>query len=485
MRGASLPPSPTHTLTPLSFYTDTHLHTGPAFPSPLRRVSSSSSSVVVVGMVRVMPFKAYRPPALLASTVAAPPYDVINSDEARKLADGKESSFLRVNKPEIDLPASLSPYDLRVYERGAKNLQEFISRGWLKKDDAPSYYIYAQRMGDHLQHGICGACSVEEYATGVIKRHEKTQVKKENDRTRLTYTQNANVGPVFIMYKPHEGLDSLVTSVTSTRAPETSFIAGDDGIEHLVWPISDEPTVSAIRRAFESVRYTYIADGHHRSASAFRVGEMKIKEAIAAGQNVTGDESFCFFLAVLFPADQLKILEYNRVVKDLNGLTEEEFLGKVSEHFEVRKLTVAPAVGTGNGGGEEGHSPAAKGEVGMCLRGTWYRLTAREASVPRKDPVNSLDVQVLYNHVLASVLGIGDPREDERIKYVGGVRGTEELERLVEGERAWGAVAFAMFPVTVEEVMEIADAEGLMPPKATWFEPKLRSGLIVRLYDDS
>jgi len=438
-------------------------------------------------MVRVMPFKAYRPPAPLASTIAAPPYDVINSDEARKLADGKESSFLRVNKPEIDLPASLSPYDLRVYERGAKNLQEFISRGWLKKDDSPSYYIYAQRMGDHLQHGICGACSVEEYATGVIKRHEKTQVKKENDRTRLTYTQNANVGPVFIMYKPHEGLDSLVTSVTSSRPPETSFVAGDDGIEHLVWPISDEPTVSAIRRAFESIRYTYIADGHHRSASAFRVGEMKIKEAIAAGQNVTGNESFCFFLAVLFPANQLKIFEYNRVVKDLNGWTEEEFIGRVSEHFEVRKLSAAAAANAAAGKveREESHSPAAKGEVGMCLRGTWYRLKVREMSVPKKDPVNSLDVQLLYNHVLASVLGIGDPREDERMKYVGGTRGTEELERLVEGERAWGVVAFAMFPVAVEEVMDIADAEALMPPKATWFEPKLRSGLIVRLYDDS
>ena len=430
-----------------------------------------------------MPFKAYRPPVELAPTVAAPPYDVISSDEARKLADGKENSFLRVNKPEIDLPASLSSYDLRVYERGAKNLQEFIARGWLQKDVAPSYYIYAQRMGDHLQHGICGAVSVEEYATGVIKRHEKTQVKKENDRTRLTYTQNANVGPVFIMYKPHEGLDEIVTHVTRTRAAETSFVAEDDGIEHLVWPISDEPTVSAIRRAFESVRYTYIADGHHRSASAFRVGEMKIKEAIAKGQNVTGDEPFCFFLAVLFPTDQLKILEYNRVVKDLNGLTEEEFLGKVAEHFELAKLE-GNGDGSNGGNGAARYSPRVKGEVGMCLRGTWYRLTAREASVPKNDPVNSLDVQVLYNHVLSPVLGIGDPREDERIKYVGGVRGNAELERLVAGERAWGAVAFAMFPVAVEEVMGIADAEGLMPPKATWFEPKLRSGLIVRLYDE-
>lgn len=444
-------------------------------------------------MVKVLPFKAYRPPAALASTVAAPPYDVISSDEARRLADGKEDSFLRVNKPEIDLPASLSSYDLRVYERGAKNLQEFISRGWLRKEAAPAYYIYSQRMGDHIQHGICGACSVEEYATGVIKRHEKTQVKKENDRTRLTYTQNANVGPVFLMYKPHDALDEIVRTVTSTRPAETSFVADDDGIEHLVWLVNDEPTVSSIRRAFESIRFSYIADGHHRSASAFRVGEMKIKEAIAAGKNVTGDESFCLFLAVLFPANQLKILEYNRIVKDLNGLTEDEFLSKVMENFEVSKSggeEVKPDEGAGNGGeprpgGNKIVRPTVKGEVGMCLRGTWYRLKAREASVPKHDPVNSLDVQVVYNHVLKAVLNIGDPREDERMKYVGGVRGLEELERLVTGERAWGAVAFAMYPVSVEEVMDIADAEALMPPKATWFEPKLRSGLIVRLYDDS
>jgi uncharacterized protein (DUF1015 family) len=353
--------------------------------------------------------------------------------------------------------------------------------------------------------------------------------------------QSANVGPVFLMYKPKEALDELVRRVTTAMAPETSFVA-DDGIEHLVWPISDEPTVSAIREAFErcarggdsgrekrerrtpratpshcrsatqsskqpntththahththshthtyinthveltpidtyhtttreSIRYTYIADGHHRSASAFRVGEMKIKAAIADGQNVRGDEPFCFFLAVLFPANQLKILEYNRVVKDLNGLTEEEFLTKVKEHFAVRAL-----------GEGEGPSPARKGEVGMCLRGSWYRL----AALPEKvlslaaDPVSALDVQYLYNTVLAPVLGIGCPREDERIKYVGGIRGNEELQRLVTGERPWGSVAFAMYPVSVDEVMAIADAEGLMPPKATWFEPKVRGGCSV------
>lgn len=225
-----------------------------------------------------------------------------------------------------------------------------------------------------------------------------------------------------------------------------------------------------------SIRYTYIADGHHRSASAFRVGEMKIKAAIADGRNVRGDEPFCFFLAVLFPADQLKILEYNRVVKDLNGLTEEEFLAQVAQHFDVRPLAEG-----------ESPSPTKKGEVGMCLRGSWHRLKAHADKVPSAaaDPVNALDVQYLYSTVLAPVLGIGCPREDERIKYVGGIRGNAELERLVTGERAWGAVSFAMYPVSVDEVMAIADAEALMPPKATWFEPKLRSGLIVRLYDDS
>ncbi|CAM9772373.1 unnamed protein product [Chrysoparadoxa australica] len=324
-------------------------------------------------------------------------------------------------------------------------------------------------MGDHEQFGICGGVPVEDYATGKIKRHEVTTVKKENDRTRLSYVQNANVGPVFLTYRDCASVDDLVKRVTS-QPPETSFV-GPDKVEHKVWPVSDPQMLYEFQKAFKEVPYTYIADGHHRSASAFRVGEMKIKEAIARGETISGAEPFNYFMAVLFPASHLKIQEYNRYVKDLAGFTEAQFLERVAVCFEVTQ--VGPGL------------PKLSGptEVGMRLKGCWYHLKCKEGTFDPKDPVNGLDVQVLYDNLLVPVLNIVNERTDDRISYVGGIRGPGELERLVESGQA--AVAFWMYPVTIEQLMAVSDAERLMPPKATWFEPKLSSGLIVRCLDSA
>lgn len=428
-------------------------------------------------MVKIAAFKALRPPVELAGRVAAPPYDVLNSEEARVLAGGDEMSFLRVNKPEIDLSPTVSQYDVSVYEKGKENLELFITKGYLVRDQTPGIYIYAQKMGDHIQYGVTAGCSVEEYASGIIKRHEKTTVKKENDRTRLTYTQNANVGPVFLTYRPTKVIDDIVKEITSNK-PETE-ITTSDGIGHMVWPVLEPEKVAKIQAAFNAVPTMYIADGHHRSASAFRVGEMKIKEAIAEGLTVSGEEPFNYFLAVCFPSDQLKVLEYNRCVKDLNGLTPEAFVAACADKFDIREFTEEESAS------EQAKHPPVKAQFAMCVQGKWYMLTAKENSYDPKDPVNSLDVQILYNNLLAPILGVGDPRLDERIKYVGGLRGVAELEKLVTGNKPWGQVSFCLYPVQLEEVMTIADCNELMPPKATWFEPKLRSGLIVKTYDEN
>mmetsp|Transcript_4848 Transcript_4848/g.7282 ORF Transcript_4848/g.7282 Transcript_4848/m.7282 type:complete len:432 (-) Transcript_4848:307-1602(-) len=430
-------------------------------------------------MVRVEPFRAFRPPANIAEEVAAPPYDVLNSDEARVLAEGKPKSFLRVNKPEVDLPREISQYDVQVYEKGASNLKEFIAQGTLVQDETPCFYIYAQKMGEHIQYGICCGVYVEDYATGLIKRHEKTQVKKENDRTRLTYVQNANVGPVFLMYRDEAAVDTIVQKVTMGEGgsgappPPDTQITCEDGVEHTVWVIRDPQTIWDLRKAFEKVPCTYIADGHHRSASAFRVGEMHMKEAIARGDTITGAEPFNHFMAVCFPESQLHIMEYNRVVKDLAGLNAQQFLERVAVCFDVKGVE-----------NHEGAKPQAKRQMGMCLQGQWYLLTAKEGTYDDVDPVNSLDVQVLYDNVLAPILRIGNARTDERIKYVGGIRGSGEIQRLVADESEPWQVGFVLYPVSGEEVMRIADADELMPPKATWFEPKLASGLITRVLDN-
>lgn len=429
-------------------------------------------------MVRVKAFRAYRPPPEIAHDVACPPYDVLDSAEARIEASTQgPKSFLRVNKPEIDLDDSISQYDAEVYEQGRRNLLDFISNGWLQKDETPCFYVYAQIMNGHIQRGVCAGVAVEDYAMGTIKRHEKTQVKKENDRTRLTYVQNANVGPVFLTYRDCREVTAIIDKVTS-QPPETSFVS-DDGIGHRVWPVKDPRQLRALQKGFELVPTLYIADGHHRSASAFRVGEMKIKEAIARGDLISGEEPFNHFLAVLFPASELRIMEYNRVVRDLNGFSVAQFLERVDVCFECRALEL---------GEPRPERMEEKRQIGMCLFGQWYILKAREGMYD-DDPVKGLDVEVLYINLLNPILNIGNLRTDERIKFVGGIRGSGELERLVTpgasaAEDSW-AVAFLMHPVSIEEVLTVSDNDLLMPPKATWFEPKLRSGLVVRLLDDA
>jgi uncharacterized protein (DUF1015 family) len=410
-------------------------------------------------MSDVRPFRALRPRPELAARVAAPPYDVISSEEARGMADGNEISYLHINKPEIDLPPDVDPHDDRVYATGARNLRRFMAAGVFVREPEPSYYVYQQRMGDHVQAGLVCAASCQEYADGLIKRHELTRKDKEDDRTRHTHELNANAGPVFLTYRKRPDIDTLVDGIR-TEAPTYDFVASD-GVAHTVWIVPVEQA-EAIRAAFARVAALYVADGHHRAASAARVG----LERKAANPAHDGHEPYCYFLAVLFPHDQLQILDYNRVVKDLGGLSEKEFLEKVGDRFAV-----TPA---------REPRPDAPRRFGMFLGGKWYRLEAKPRSFPADDPVRSLDVAILQENLLAATLGIADPRTDRRIDFIGGIRGVAELEQRVK--EGWAA-AFALFPTSLDQLMSVADAGLVMPPKSTWFEPKLRSGLLVRTLD--
>ena len=412
-------------------------------------------------MSQLKPFKAYRPKPELAALVAAVPYDVVNTEEARALAAGNAHSFLHVGRPEIDLAPDVDIHADEVYAQGVANLKRLIQEGVLVGEDRPCLYIYQQRMGDHVQAGLVGLCSVKEYEDGQIKRHEYTRKDKEDDRTRHVTEQNANAEPVFLAYRAVPYIDSLVDKI---RATEPVYdITTPDGIGHTVWVVSEETHIYTLNHLFDAIPALYIADGHHRTAAAIRYGQGRR----AAAQEPTGEEGFESFMAVVFPHDQLMIMDYNRVVKDLNGLTPEAFLAKVGEKF-----TVAPAAG---------RSPEAPTSFGMCLGGTWYALTAKPGSFPADDPVRSLDVSILQENLLAPVLGIQDPRTDTRIDFVGGIRGMDELEKRVAN--GW-AVAFSLFPTSLVQLMDVADAGQIMPPKSTWFEPKLRSGLLVRLYED-
>ncbi len=410
-------------------------------------------------MSDVRPFRALRPRPELAARVAAPPYDVINSDEARVMAEGNEVSFLHVNKPEIDLPRDVDLYDDRVYATGVRNLRRFMATGIFVREAEPRFYVYQQRMGEHVQAGVVCAASCQEYADGLIKRHEFTRKDKEDDRTRHTHELNANAGPVFLTYRKRPEIDTLVDAIRKGQ-PLYDFVA-PDGIAHTVWAVPPERN-APFQAAFRKVPALYVADGHHRAASAARVG----LERKAANPAHRGDEPYNYFLAVLFPHDQLRIMDYNRVVKDLNGLPAKEFQEKVSEKF-----TVAPTATP---------RPDGPRRFGMFLDGTWYRLEARSGTFPPGDPVRSLDAAILQENVLAPVLGIADVRTDKRIDFVGGIRGLGELERRVRD--GW-AVAFALHPVSLDQLMAVADAGLVMPPKSTWFEPKLRSGLLVRTLD--
>lgn len=403
--------------------------------------------------MKTKPFSALRPAAAVAAKLASVPYDVVDTAEARALAAGNPVSFLHVSRPEIDLPDGTDLYSDAVYAQAVKALNGLIDGGALVRDSEPAYYAYRQIMGEHSQTGIVACCHIDDYAADVIRKHEKTRQDKEDDRTRHVLELNANTGPVFLTYRDQSALDAVVARATQAE-PLYDFTAADS-IRHTVWKLSAADG-QAVRALFDSVPVAYVADGHHRAKAAWRAGA----ERRAANPAHTGDEEYNWFLAVLFPASQLTILPYNRCVTDLNGLSADEFLDRVHKVFTVTDN--APA------------SPAGSRNVSLYLGGKWYGLSWESFDA---DPVSSLDVSVLQDRLLAPVLGIADPRTDKRISFIGGIRGTDELVRRVDSGR--DAVAFSMAPVTVEQMMAIADAGQIMPPKSTWFEPKLRSGLLV------
>ena len=406
-------------------------------------------------MLRVRAFQGLSPKPELAADVACVPYDVVNREEAAALTAGNPISLMHVDRAEIDLPPETDPYSAIVYETAKKNLDGLVSSGALVREAGPTIYLYRQQMGDHVQTGVAAVCHIDDYENDIIRKHEKTRKDKEDDRTRLIGTLGADTGPVFLTYRGCPEIDALVAAQTSL--PPAVDFAAPDGIRHTLWKMRE---TGPLAEAFASVPLAYVADGHHRSASAARVG----RERRATNPDHTGGEDYNWFLCVLFPADQLRILPYNRVVNDLNGHSPEEFLTKVSEIFEVTENSPA--------------SPAAPGHVSMFFGGRWVGLSWK--TDPSADPVARLDVSVLQDRLLAPVLGIDDPRTSKRVDFVGGIRGTRELEDRVNSGRA--AVAFSMFPVTVGQLMDIADAGQIMPPKSTWFEPKLRSGLFIHTF---
>jgi uncharacterized protein (DUF1015 family) len=410
-------------------------------------------------MLTIKPFKALRP-AKNAEKIACLPYDVISSKEARELAKGNPISFLHVDKPEIDLPQDTDIYDDKVYAQAKVNFEGFIKEGVFIEEESPSFYVYAQTMSGRTQYGFAAVASAEDYGAGRIKKHEFTRKDKEADRTRHIQTLNATSGPVFLAYKYSCALDDILKKAASEK-PLYDFVS-QDGIGHAIWRVADEATIKEIEDNFAKLDALYIADGHHRAAAAFNTA-MQYK---AANPSHTGRESYNFFLSVIFPSRQLYIMDYNRVVKDLNDNTSDEFINKLQNIFEVADA-LSP-------------KPQAKNQFGMYLGGKWRRLTAKPQFRGGFDPVKSLDVSILQDNLLAPVLDIIDPRTDKRIDFIGGIRGVKELERYVD---VLGyAAAFATFPVSIEDLMKTADAGMTMPPKSTWFEPKLRSGLLIYKY---
>jgi len=406
-------------------------------------------------------FKALRPKKGLESRIASYPYDVLNSEEARVLAKDNPYSFLHVVKPEIDLPAGTDLYSQQVYNKAKENFENFIKKGWLIQDNKACLYIYRQTMEGREQYGIVGCVSAEDYEKDIIKKHENTRKAKEADRIKHVDITNANAGPVFLTYKAKKSIDALVTRQVENK-PVYDFVA-DDGIGHTIWIIENDEVSESLIDEFLNVDYLYVADGHHRSASAARVARMRRDDNL----DHTGNEEYNFFLAVLFPDYQLQILDYNRVVKDLNGHSREELFDVLNKYFLIEKKGSRP------------YKPIQKGEFGMYMDGEWVKLTIKTEFVDSSDPVNSLDTAILQNIVLNPFFGIEDPRTSDNIDFIGGIRGLNELVRLVDSGQF--KVAFAMYPTSVKELMHIADAGKVMPPKSTWFEPKLRSGLLVHL----
>lgn len=415
-------------------------------------------------MAIIKPFRGIRPPQDLVEQVVSRPYDVLNSAEARAEAGDNEKSLYHIIKPEIDFPEGTDEHDPRVYSKAAQNFERFQQEGWLVQDKKDCYYIYAQTMNGKTQYGLVVGAYVPDYMNGVIKKHELTRRDKEEDRMKHVRVNNANVEPVFFAYPDDALLDEIVQKYTAEK-PVYDFVAPDDGFGHKFWVIDDDKDIERITEEFKGMPALYIADGHHRSAAAALVGAEK------ANQNSAhrGDEEYNYFMAVCFPASQLTIIDYNRVVKDLNGLTEEEFLAALQKNFEVQKM------------GAEIYKPAGLHNFALYLGGNWYSLTARPGTYNDNDPIGVLDVTISSNLILDEILGIKDLRSDKRIDFVGGIRGLGELKRRVDsGEMK---VALALYPVSMKQLMDIADTGNIMPPKTTWFEPKLRSGLVIHKLD--
>ncbi len=413
-------------------------------------------------MPLIRPFRGLRPAPAHARDIVAPPYDVLTTEEARQRAEGRPDSFLHISKPEIDLPPGTDPYSAPVYEKGRANFQRMIEQGVLVQDDAPSYYFYRLTMGTHEQTGLVASASVADYDRNRISKHEFTRPDKEDDRVRQVDALNAQTGPVFLTYRQSDAIDAIAAQATDGESDMD--VAADDGVRHTVWVVRERMVIDRITELFDVMSCLYIADGHHRSAAASRVAAARK----AANPEHSGEEEYNYFLSVIFPDNQMQILDYNRVVADLNGRSVDEFLTAVEAAFIVEPSGARV-------------KPAAHGEFGMYLPGQWYHLVIKPGQVPVDDPVARLDVSLLAENLIDSVLGISDPRRDKRIDFVGGIRGLAELERRVDSGGM--AVAFALFPTSLADLMAVADAGEVMPPKSTWFEPKLADGLVSHLLD--
>ncbi len=414
-------------------------------------------------MATVKPFKGLRPPRQLVEQVVSKPYDVLSSEEARAEAAGNEKSLYHIIKPEIDFTDGTGEHDPKVYDKAVENFKKFQDRGWLVQDPKEEYYIYAQTMDGRRQYGIVVAASVSDYLTGRIKKHELTRREKETDRMRHIEVNNSNIEPVFLAFPDNEVLERVIRETAATE-PEYDFVA-DDGIGHTFWCITDDATIKTITDAFAAIPYLYIADGHHRTAAAAHVGEAKAK----ANPHHTGKEEYNYLLAVCFPQSHLKVMDYNRVVRDLNGLTPQQLLDRLAQNFEVECM------------GTDVYRPSRLHNFSLYVAGKWYSLTAKPGTYDDADPIGVLDVKISSDLILRDILGITDLRTDKRIDFVGGIRGLGELKRRVDsGEMQ---LALALYPVTMQQIIDIADTGNIMPPKATWFEPKLRSGLVIHKLD--
>ncbi len=411
-------------------------------------------------MAVIKPFKGYRPSPQKAAQVSSPPYDVMSSDEAREMTSGNPDSFLRIIKPEIDFTPGNEPNGDALHLHGKSNLDSFIENGKLIQDESPCFYLYRIQMGDHIQTGVMAGVSVDEYDAGTIKKHEFTRPDKENDRTRHINITNANTGPVFLTFRNSGNFNSIIEEIVSA-APDISFSAEDETI-HTLWKVNNLQQLKRLEHYFESIAELYIADGHHRAASASRVQKLKMED----NPNHSGEEAYNFFLSVIFPHDEVQILDYNRVLKDLNDLNIEQFLEQIQQNFSLSPVSILP-------------SPLPAKNIAMLLNSQWYLLTPSK-NILSDDPVDDLEAALLQLHLLNPVLGIDDPRTNHRIDFVGGIRGIKELERRCELDCQ---LAFALPPVKIEQLLSVADSGKVMPPKSTWFEPKLRSGMVVRMLE--